>query len=328
LPPTVARRKALSHALITAAILLAGMNSAPAPAADHPTLRLAAFNVDATPPLGSPVAYAPARSITDPLSARGIVLLGAGQPIVLCAVDWIGIGGSGQDEWKTQLAAAAGTTPDRISVHTLHQHDAPRCDFRAEELLAAHGLGGTRFDAAFARRVIADTAKAVKHAAENASPVTHLGLGSALVERAASNRRILGPDGKVALTRMSSCRNPDAIAAPEGTIDPALKLISFWNDQTPLAILTWYACHPQSYYGKGDVTPSGSASRATSASRNSPGRCTSTSTAPAETSPPASTTTEPPSADRSSPADSRTPCAAPGDRHPARRSPPPTSNGG
>ncbi|WP_231754092.1 hypothetical protein [Caulifigura coniformis] len=217
-------------------------------------LRLGRFEVDATPPLQSPVAYAPARSITDPLSARGVVLIGAGQPIVLCAVDWIGIGGSGQAAWKARLATAAGTTPDRVSVHTLHQHDAPRCDFRAEELLAGHGLGQTRFDSSFATGVIENVARAVKQATADARPVTHLGLGTSVVDRVASNRRILGPDGKVKLVRMSSTKNPEAIAAPEGTIDPVLKLVSFWNGEQPLAVVTYFACHPQSYYGKGDVT--------------------------------------------------------------------------
>ena len=63
-------------------------------------LRVAVFRVDVTPALGSPVAYAPARKIEDPLSARGIVLLGAGRPIVLCAVDSIGIGNEGFDLWR------------------------------------------------------------------------------------------------------------------------------------------------------------------------------------------------------------------------------------
>ena len=36
-------------------------------------LRIALFAVDATPPIGSPVAYAPVRKILDPLSARGLV---------------------------------------------------------------------------------------------------------------------------------------------------------------------------------------------------------------------------------------------------------------
>ncbi|MGE0760109.1 MAG: hypothetical protein AB7O38_24060 [Pirellulaceae bacterium] len=217
-------------------------------------LRVAVFQADATPPLGSPVAYAPARKIEDPLSARGIVLLGVGRPIVLCAVDWIGIGNTGHDIWRERLAAAAGTEPSRVAVHTLHQHDGIRCDFSAEELLAAHGLGGKRFDNLVARQTIERTAAAIQSAIVQARRVTHVGLGQAKVDKVASNRRILGPDGKVKLGRMSASRNPEAIAAPKGVIDPILKLLSFWDGDRPIVAISYYATHPQSYYGKGDVT--------------------------------------------------------------------------
>ena len=111
-------------------------------------LRIAVFNADATPEIGMPVAYVKARSITDPLSARGVVMMGEGKPVVLCAVDWIGIGNGGHDEWRRGLAEAAGTAMDRVTVHTLHQHDGVRCDLTAEELNReartrrhAHGRG-------------------------------------------------------------------------------------------------------------------------------------------------------------------------------------------
>ncbi len=223
--------------------------------ADEAALRVGVFNVDASPPIGSPVAYVPARSIEDPLSARGIVLLGAGDPIVLCAVDWIGISNGGYDAWRKGLAEAAGTSPDRVAVHAVHQHDGPRCDFTAEELLAAHGLGGKRFDAPFARRVIEQTATAVREAVHSSRRVTHVGVGQAAVEKVASNRRILGPNGRVRLGRMSASRNPEAIAEPEGTIDPLLRMISLWGGDEPIVCLSYYATHPQSHYRKGDVTP-------------------------------------------------------------------------
>ena len=56
------------------------------PFAQAQDIRIATFKVDATPAIGTPVAYAPVREILDPLSARGIVLLGADKPVVLCAV--------------------------------------------------------------------------------------------------------------------------------------------------------------------------------------------------------------------------------------------------
>ena len=45
--------------------------------------------------------------------------------------------------------------------------------------------------------MIARAAAAVRTPTAKARPVTHLGLGQAEVEKVASNRRILGPDGKV-----------------------------------------------------------------------------------------------------------------------------------
>ena len=125
--------------------------------------------------------------------------LGAGKPIVLCAVDWIAISNGGHDAWRESLAAAVGTTPDRVTVHVLHQHDGVRCDFSSEELLAPHALTGKRFDVPFVRQTIANAAAAAKKSLEHAQPVTHLGIGEAPVEKVASNRRILGPNGKVAI---------------------------------------------------------------------------------------------------------------------------------
>lgn len=234
-------------------VILAAATSA-FPLVGGEALRVATFAVDATPPIGSPVAYAPARAILDPLSARGIILLTAHRPIVLCAVDWIGIANGGQDVWRERLAEAAGTTMDRVAVHTLHQHDGPDCDFTAEALLAERGLAGVHFDVAFARQTIDRVAQAIRASLEDAKPATHLGFGRAEVEKVASNRRILGPDGKVKIVRWSKTIDPEAIAAPEGVIDPLMRSLSFWNGERPLAVLTYYATHPQSYYGRGDVS--------------------------------------------------------------------------
>src|SRR5436305_5815271 len=106
------------------------------PLAANTKLRLATFDIDATPPIGSHMAYDPVTNKWDlGLRARGVVLLGAGEPIVLCAVDWIGIANQSHDAFCEALAGAAGTTPHRVAVHTLHQHDAPDSDFSAERIL-------------------------------------------------------------------------------------------------------------------------------------------------------------------------------------------------
>ena len=239
---------------VFAFVVLVALAAVPLPASDA-RVRIGTFDVDASPPVGSPLAYDPTTGVQMPLSFRGIVLTGGGQPIVLAAVDWIGIGNDGQTVFREALAQAAGTTPDRVAVHALHQHDAPRCDFSAEKLLAKYGLNDDVFDDRFLRDVVRRAADAVRAAADSAQPVTHLGLGQATVEQVASNRRILGPDGKVQHVRWTATKDPEIRAAPVGTIDPLVKIISFWNGDEPVAALTYYATHPQSYYRTGLANP-------------------------------------------------------------------------
>jgi len=189
------------------------------------------------------------------LRARGIVLLGAGEPIVLCAVDWIGIANEGHDAFCRALARAAATSPGRVAVHTLHQHDAPDCDFSAERILNETGVNPRQYEGRFQREIIANLERAVRESLLRAQPVTHLGLGEARVEQVASNRRILGPDGKVRAVRWTATTDPAVRAEPEGTIDPILSLVSLWNGERPVAVLSYYATHPQSYYRTGLPNP-------------------------------------------------------------------------
>ena len=221
-----------------------------------PALRVATFDVDATPPVGSLLAYDPVTNKWDlGLRARGIALLGAGEPIVLCAVDWIGIANGGHDAFVTALAKAAETSPQRVAVHALHQHDAPDCDFSAEEILKSAGLSPAQFDSRFQRELIARLAAALREGLQHAQPISHLGLGEGRVEKVASNRRILGADGKVRDTRWTATTDPKVRAEPEGVIDPLVSLVSFWNGEQPVAVLSYYATHPQSYYRTGIPNP-------------------------------------------------------------------------
>lgn len=241
--------------LLSCLVLATSLSTSSAHAAQP--LLIAVFQADVTPPLGSPLCNGnvpPTLKVVDPLSARGLVLTGAGKPIVLCAVDWVGIGNSGYAAWRSALGEAAGTSADRVALHAVHQHDAPGCDFAVEAILARHGLSGQAFEPDSAREAIARTAAAIREAVEDPVHVTHIGLGEAVVDRIASNRRVLGPDGNVSFFRRSFCTEPAGIEAPEGLIDPHLRLINFWNADRPVASLTFYACHPQSFYGRGAVS--------------------------------------------------------------------------
>jgi hypothetical protein len=221
-----------------------------------PAFYVATFECDVTPPLGHPLCggwIEPARGVDDPLRALGVVLLGGDKPIVLCAVDWTGLRNEAYRQWRQALADAAHTVPEYVSVHCVHPHNTPFADLEAQKLIAAAGAPDS-LDLKFFSDCVQRCAEAVKASLPRAQRWTHIGIGAARVEQVASNRRVLGPDGKVQYVRTSATKNPEARAAPEGLIDPLLRTISFWHEDRPLAALHSYACHPMSYYGDGRVS--------------------------------------------------------------------------
>jgi hypothetical protein len=221
-----------------------------------PALHLATFSCDVTPPVGHPLCggwIEPVRAVDDPLRALGIVLLGMGQPVVLCAVDWCGLRNEAHDAWRSALARAAHTVPSKVAVHCVHQHNAPFADVEAQRLLQAV-KGPPSLDLKFFERVVQRASKALTASLAKTTPFTHLGIGQGRVSQVASNRRILGPDKRVRFTRTSATRDEKVRNEPEGLIDPWLKTLSFWNGKQPLAALHYYATHPMSYYGDGRVS--------------------------------------------------------------------------
>ncbi len=244
------RRQLTSGALAVAATAATG------DAASRPRFRLALFHCDITPALGTPVlSGVPVRSIADPLFSNGFVLLGPEQPIVLAALDWCEIRNDAYDRWRAVLAQAAGTTPQRVLVTCLHQHDAPYVDTGAQRLIdEAPDPGGRLCVPAFNEQSIEKVAAALRESLRHARRVTHIGTGEAKVEQVASNRRYVKADGKVSFERTSAARDPLIRNMPEGLIDPFLKTLSFWDGAKPVAAISCYATHPMSYYGKGDVS--------------------------------------------------------------------------
>jgi len=208
---------------------------------NQPNVKVSVFDIDVTPPIGYKMPYGTVVNSYDMgLRAKGMVLFGSGQPIVLVAFDWIGIKNECEDAFKAAIATAAGTVPERVAVHVIHQHDAPYANNMKDS---------------FVLSVITRLETAVKTAVKKSVQVTHIGLGEAEVYKVASNRRPLGADGKVKSPRWTTCPDSSLRAEPEGLIDPILSTVSFWNEEKPVAILNYYASHPQSYYKLGITCP-------------------------------------------------------------------------
>lgn len=249
--PLLSRREALG---LLAASLGAGLTGA---APEAVAYRLATFSADVTPPLGHALmggGVAPARSVVDPLGARGFVFLGAGAPVVLAAIDWCEIRNDAYERWRDVLAEAAGTQPQRVLVTSLHQHDTPLADLTAQRLLEERKAGASVCDLDFHERAVQRVADALRTGLKESRPVTHVGTGQAKAEKVASNRRYVGADGKPRFDRMSATRDPVIRDQPEELIDPWLKTLSFWDGDRPLLALSGYATHPMSHYGQGDVS--------------------------------------------------------------------------
>ncbi len=220
-------------------------------------LSIAPFRYDVTPPLGHSLCggwIEPVIGYDDELEALGYVLLGAGAPIVICSVDWCSILNSAHLQWREALAEGAGTTVDRVAVHTVHQHNAPFACLDANEIVSKFPELPQIVDPDFFAQCLERGRDAVAEAIRNPIPVTHVAADQARVHRVAANRRMLGPDGIVTSMRGSSSRSPEHHRLPEGLIDPWLKTIAFFNGDQKVVSSHYYACHPMSYYGDGRVS--------------------------------------------------------------------------
>jgi hypothetical protein len=218
---------------------------------------LSCFRVDATPPMGHSLCggwIKPTIAVDDRLWLRGVVITDAGPPIVLAALDWTGVMNESHRLWTEILAEAAHTTPDRVALHCVHQHNAPFIDLEGNNLLRRAGAETLLFHQPFVDDLMKRSGDAIRQALTNPQPVTHIRAGQAQVKQVASNRRVIGSDGKIKFIRYSATTNEAARAEPDGTIDPILRSVGFFQGDRPLARLYYYTTHPMSYYGDGRVS--------------------------------------------------------------------------
>lgn len=224
-------------------------------AAQAAPLRVATFRCDATPPLGETMVWTVTLvKVESPLLAKGVVLEDGEERCVLCAVDWCLMGNATELAFREALARAARTTPERVAIHCLHQHDAPYADEGAHRLLDAAPAPLPHLSDKFIAGMRARLAAEVEGAMGRLQPFDRVGCGEAAVERAASARRVRGANGKM-LSRVSNAAKIKAMAAaPEGEVDPMLKTVTFAAGERPLVRLHYYATHPQTVSCNGRAT--------------------------------------------------------------------------
>jgi len=221
-------------------------------------ISIAPFRCNVTPPLGHALLgglVPPAQAVDDDLAAIGYVLCGAGAPIVVCVIDWAALMNEAHLAWRQTLAAAAGTTADRVAVQCVHQHATPFICLEAKAIAAAHPDLPAMHDEAFLAACLGRAEQAVRAALQQLQSVTHVAHGQANVTAVAGNRRVARDDtGWVRAMRLSTCTDPELLALPEGTIDPVLQTVAFFSGEKKIVACHYYATHPMSTYRDGRVS--------------------------------------------------------------------------
>jgi hypothetical protein len=219
---------------------------------------IAPFRFDVTPPLGHALLgglIMPAVAHDDALEAIGYVLLGAGAPIVVCAIDWAGLLNDAHGAWRTALAEAAGTTPDRVAVHCVHQHNTPFVCPGARAVAARYPELPEMYNLDFFAACLERARAAVREALRQPRRITHVAHGEHAIEGVASNRRVSrDANGRVNAMRLSSCPDAALRALPVGLIDPQLQTVAYFDGTEKIVSCHYYATHPMSYYRDGRVS--------------------------------------------------------------------------
>ncbi|MDD5597160.1 MAG: hypothetical protein PHV82_04405 [Victivallaceae bacterium] len=211
-------------------------------------MKIGNFIIDVTPPAGNAIAFGINEKTEIPIFIRGLIIDDGKTRIVLAACDFINILGKAYGQMRKVIANAAGTGVRNVFLHSLHQHDSVRIALELNEVYRqCTGRELTPLD--YYNKMNDELKQAVSQAVENLRTVKNLATAERRISGLASNRRLVGADGKVYAMRFAMCTDPKLQNEPTGLIDPLLRSIGFIGpDNKPLAIMHFYASHPQTAY--------------------------------------------------------------------------------
>ena len=219
-------------------------------------MRIAAFTIDITPPVGFPIAYGINQKTDTPIYLRGVILDYRGRRVVIAAAEIIGFYGGSYYQWRQMIARAARTPVAQVLLHVVHQHDSlmppsPEVCRKLAQYPDALPNEAAAWAAMRGRVEATLTRLASPRGQARWQKVEAIGSAEKRLAELAANRRLLGPDGKVQVMRWSMTTNPKLQREPVGRIDPLLRSIGFFGARGKLlATLHFYATHPMAAYGR------------------------------------------------------------------------------
>jgi neutral ceramidase len=212
-------------------------------------LLIGAAKADITPDYGTQISgdigrYRPVEEIRDRLYARIIVMKSEDTVACLVACDMACISRNHSLDFRAQIAAAIGATPEDVIIHCVQSHSAARVGgmFDDPEGILPPELWWVRgetlaYNELFIKAVMAKVAEA-----RDAMVPARARFARTIDGRCAFNRRFIMRDG-TAKTHPGNCN--EEVLHCEGPVDPEASLTLFEDDDArPIAGLLHYTCHP------------------------------------------------------------------------------------
>ena len=207
-------------------------------------MKLTKLKINCTPPVGTPVGFGVGEEtlgIRDPLYLRAIILDDGNHKCVIGSMDYCGLMNSAYEQLATVIADAVDTPVDNVIIHCVHQHDAPLINFEIEEILDIK-----TFSRSWWNNLLLQIAVTARESLKKIQSVSAIGYAGTEIQGYASNRRIIGRNGKLEAMRFSKCGDVNLKNKPPGVIDSLLRTVAFKGDNEQiLASWNFYATHPQ-----------------------------------------------------------------------------------
>jgi len=208
-------------------------------------IRVGAAAVDFTPQPGLPLMgnfrgdYA-ARGVHDLLTAKAVVLADAhGGKAALLAVDVCMLDRENVSLMRRVIGSECDVPAENVLIHATHTHSAPAASGRLgmEEEIAPYRGDIDAF--------LVKAASAVSEA-DRALADAALGVGYALEDRVAFNRRLRRRDGTTQMNweALQARFDPDKIAGAWGPTDPQVTCLVVEQEGRPAAAVVNFALHP------------------------------------------------------------------------------------
>ena len=205
-------------------------------------MKIGYAEVDITPELGIPCALGldnECEEIFDPISVIAIAIEHGDERVMLTAADVLGLTRPETLKLRGMVGEKTGVPAERVVIHCTHSHESPCLRVEYGEYLRERGLRA--YDPEYWERVQNAWVTAAETAVADLKPA-RVAWGMAKVDRVASNRRVVEPDGQIRM-RGSRAAADDA-DYPEGSIDPYVRVLRFDRAEAEPVALVSYCCHP------------------------------------------------------------------------------------